>query len=85
MVDPRPTRLRRWLRKALCWTRHIGWLLLTHFRIEAVRWDGPDWSVVFVHDYISHSSEELRYLLFPSPPREAPLGQMLLWSLPSAI
>lgn len=73
------------VKSALAWIKDLGWLLFTRFRANVVRWDGPDWSIVFIHDGCAHSKEELRHLLFPDLPTESDQGWMFLWQVPGTI
>jgi hypothetical protein len=85
MIDFDHSGFRKMLKNTLAWLKDLAWLLLTRFRAGVLRWDGPEWSVIFIHDGCTHSREELLYLLFPDPPTESDLGWLFLWQVPSTI
>jgi hypothetical protein len=73
------------LRTAVAWIKDLGRLIYTGFRVNISRWDGSEWSVIYVNDDAADSEKELQYLLFTGTPTETKLGRAFLWQLPALI
>jgi hypothetical protein len=73
------------LRKAVVWVRDLGKLAYTEFRVNVSRWDGSEWSVIYLNDGATDSEKELQYLFFSETPTETKLGRAFLWQLPALI
>jgi hypothetical protein len=69
------------LRTAATWIKDLGRLIYTGFRVNVTRWDGPEWSAVYISDDTADSEKEVQYLLFSGAPTETKLGQAFLWQL----
>jgi hypothetical protein len=83
LIDFRPSGVRKFTRRALCWLKDVAWLVFTYGRAEVLRWDGNGWTVLFIHDHTDHSREELKHLLFLDPPAETVLGRIFVWQASS--
>lgn len=79
--------LSRWyvLHRAVTWIRDLGRLIYTGFRVTVNRWDGPEWSIIYITDDTTDSEKELRYLFFPGGPAETKLGRAFIWQLSALI
>jgi len=73
------------LRTAVVWARDLGKLIYTGFRANVSRWDGPEWSVIYVSDDSTDSEKELQYLLFSGASTETKMDRVFLWRLPALI
>lgn len=73
------------LRTVIAWTKDFGKLIYAGFRVNVCRWDGPEWSVIYVNEGTTDSEKELQYLFFPNPPTETKLGRVFIWRLPILI
>jgi hypothetical protein len=73
------------LRTAVVWIKDLGRLIYTGFRVNVSRWEGPEWSVIYVSDDSTDSEKELQYLLFAGAPTETKLGRAFMWQLPRLI
>lgn len=70
---------------ALEWLKDFGRLICSGYRVDAKRWEGSEWSVLYVCDSTSDSKEELKYLLMDKNPKEIPLGRHFTWKLKKLI
>lgn len=73
------------VRMALAWLRDIGRLIYSGFRVNIRRWDGPEWSIVYINEDTTNSEQELQHLFFGKTPAQTELGRAFLWQLPSKI
>jgi hypothetical protein len=77
----------RWyaLPTTLAWIRDLGRLIHTGLRMNISRWDGPEWSIIYISDDSTDSEKELQYLLSPGSLTETKLGRAFLWQIPALI
>jgi len=73
------------VRAAIVWITELGRLIYTEFRVNISRWDGPDWSIIYVSDASAESEKELQYLFFSGSPTATELGRAFLWQLPTLV
>ncbi len=73
------------LRTVAVWLRDLGRLIYAGFRANVSRWDGSEWSVIYISDGSYDSEKELQHLLFQKPPVETELNRVFIWRLPALI
>jgi hypothetical protein len=73
------------LRTGVAWIKDLGRLVYTGLGVNVSRWDGSEWSVIYVSDDPTNDKMELQHLLFPRSPTETKLGRVFLWQLPALI
>jgi len=67
------------LTEALIWLKDFGMFLVTAGRINIRRFDGDEWSVIYIGNNYAHSEEELRRCLFRSDPIVTHIGRVFVW------
>jgi hypothetical protein len=77
----------RWhaFRIAITWIKDLGRLVYTRCRVNVSRWDGPEWTVIYISDDTADSEKELQYLFFSGTPIETKLGRAFIWQLSALI
>jgi hypothetical protein len=69
------------LRSFIVWLRDVGRLVYSCFRISVTRWDGSEWSVIYISDDVADSEKELQYLLFSETPTSTRVKRAFVWQL----
>jgi hypothetical protein len=72
---------RRVLVRSAVWGANLGRLAITDFRVSVRRLKGESWSAVYIG--AGYSFEELRHILFPTPPEVKELSRVFLWQVPA--
>lgn len=85
MVGVRKESIWRRLLALLVWLKDLGRLAYSGYRMDAKRWNGPEWSILYVSDSTTNSEAELQYLLFDEKPSELWLGRHFTWKLKDVI
>jgi hypothetical protein len=79
----RPTRLHVLLSRWALWCANVGRMAVLDLRVAVKRWEGMDWSAVYVG--AGTSVEALGSALFPMPPETKELPHAFLWQVPALI
>ena len=73
------------VRNGIVWARDLGRLIYTGFRVSIIRWDGPKWSIIFIHDGFSDAEDELQFLFFDETPHATSLDTIFTWQVMSTV
>ena len=72
-------------REVIAWLKDAAHLVHSGPRVSVRRWEGPEWSVVYVDTDNTSSELELRHLLFAESPVTASTERVFLCRLPGVV